>query len=210
MYVDQSELLTSSWTDFTSSAWNFLSLRRRCSSWWNVPSSINAILYPNIYTWLAWKNRQVNLQEGAITTFFSGIGLCINHWLGDREVTLSAEKWADLLPQTWLPKGQWTAIMLQVVGSEVEWSYQHSNYNQLDRTLRQICICGASLKSHMPNLSPHSTNKVGLKAGWRETWQKFFKKLHCLLRVPRNYRKYYNTLPSTFVQDSWTYLETLV
>lgn len=60
----------------------------------------------------------------------------------------------------------------------------------------QICICGASLKSHMPNPSSHPTNKVGFKAGRRETWQ--------------NYRKYCNTVPSTFVQDSWTYLETLV
>ena len=74
----------------------------------------------------------------------------------------------------------------------------------------QICICGASLKSHMPNPSSHPTNKVGFKAGRRETWQNFFKTLHCLLRAPRNYRKYSNTVPSTFVQDSWTYLETLV
>lgn len=113
--------------------------------------------------------------------------------------------WSSCLPQTWLPKGQWTAIMLQVVGSVVEWSHQHQNYNQLDRTT----------KPHFPeityaNPSSHPTNKVGFKAGRRETWQNFFKTLHCLLRAPRNYRKYCNTVPSTFVQDSWTYLETLV
>ena len=104
-----------------------------------------------------------------------------------------------------------------VVGSVVEWSYQHPSYNQLDRTLGQICICEASLKSHMPahpppplHPPPHPTNKVGFKAGWRETCQAFLKKFHCFLRAPRNYRNYCNTVPSTFVQDSWTYLETLV
>ena len=155
------------------------------------------------------KKQTGQSPRGGDYYFFSGIGLCIIDW--------GIEKWPWLqknvlicLPQTWLPKGQRTAIMLQVVGSVVEWSYQHPNYNQLDRTLGQICICGASLKSHMPNPSSHPTNKVGFKAGRRETWQNFFKKLHCLLRAPRNYRKYCNTVPSTFVQDSWTYLETLV
>ena len=134
---------------------------------------------------------------GAITTCFSGIGMCINHWVRVREVILSAEKCVDM-------------SLLQVVGSVVESSYQHPNYNQLDRALGQICICGASSKTYMPNPSPHPTNKVGFKAGWRETCQTFFKKLNCFMRAQRNYRNYCNTVPSTFVQHSWTYLKTLV
>ena len=99
MYVDQSELLTSSWTDFTSSVWNFLSPRRRCSSWWNVPRGINAILYPMlkicIHNLLEKTDTSIS-RRGRLLLFFSGMGLCINHWLGDRKVTLSAEKCVDL------------------------------------------------------------------------------------------------------------------
>ena len=69
------------------------------------------------------------------------------------------------------------------------------------KVLGHFCISGAFTNSHRSNPSPHPTNNVGrvypeffpsfnfVKGGERENCKKIPKRMHCLMREPRNDRK---------------------